>query len=201
MDINDAIKMYYDHTVKCPDNKTIPKVVYRTDDKLELKCNKWELIITKPKYINIFENLQQLLNNNEHDKYDTYVKIILDTNHSIKVQKNNINKIQNDMQILFDKRKEYYNKIDSKLTQTEKEKYIKLYKKNKSTNNNYLLWFDSSIKYAKLQNELNIINHNLNIFIKESLNKLLYFKIKEGTVQEKSSKKSGKKIKKIKLKK
>ena len=105
MDINNAIKMYYEHkSVKCPDNKTIPIVVHRTDNKLELKCKDWELIITKPVYINIFEHLQQLLNNNEHDKYDTYVKIILDTNHSIKVQKNNINKMQNDMQVLFDKR-------------------------------------------------------------------------------------------------
>jgi len=137
MDINNAIKMYYEYkTVKCPDNKTIPISVYRTDDKLELKCKDWRLIITKPKYINIFEHLQQLLDNNDYDKYDSYINKILDTNHSVRVQENNINKIQNDMKILFDKRKEYYNKIDSKLTQTDKDKYIKLYKKKKITNNN-----------------------------------------------------------------
>tara|TARA_B100000780_G_scaffold278858_1_gene254062 strand:+ start:765 stop:1370 length:606 start_codon:yes stop_codon:yes gene_type:complete len=200
MDIDTAIKMYYNHkTMKCPDNKTVPIIVHRRDNKLELKCKKWGLIITKPTYINIFEHLQYLLNNNQNDKYDRYVKKITDTEHNIELQEDKINKIVDNMQILFDTRKKYYNKIDPKLTSSEKKQYIKLYKKNKIINNDYLTWFDISLKYAKLQNELNIMYYNLNIFIKESFNKLLWFKETNGNVQESSSQKTGKKIKKIKL--
>lgn len=209
MNYTDALNLYYDETAKCPDGKNNPHRVFTDDNTLKMVCKDWSIVINKSTFVNVYEQLNKLYDEEKYDTYDKFVNKILESDKDVNNIKKKVKDVQNKMNTLFDDRKKYYKLFtaDKGLSDQDKLKLIEIYKKKgisskkMSTNNiNYLKWLDSSVKYVKFQNELSELNNEVKRVGIEVERDLRNYITKSGSVKESLNKTIAKKIKKIRLK-
>ena len=202
MDYLDAIKMFYDSSSTCPDKKTIP-TRSAFENTLEMRCKNWKLTIDKQKTVNVYDKLENLLNDREYTIYQNYIKLIEEGKKKIAELRKKEKLIEEDIAKLFSIRKEVFSKIDiNKISDKKKEELQRHYLKYKlertsqfnENEKNYLNWMEVSIRYIKLQNTPSIDND-----IKMIEKGIQNYVIKKGVVKESSSSSIGKKVKKIKI--
>ena len=214
MDSNyiNSIKDYYNPNFKCISKnktKTYPNRIFRTDNTLQMKCDNIDILINKPSFFNIYDQLQILYDNQDYNKYNELVKFINDQYSRIDDINNKIFSTSNTLKNLFDNRKKLFdfdklsdkdfNTLNSRIIKN-KEPSIKLISgiSNKNQALNYINYIKNSFLYIQTQTQLNNLLNDKNILVNNIRNNIINYFYTKPSVQIIDSQ-STKKIKKIKI--
>jgi len=207
------IKDYYNPNFKCSSTKSksknFPKRIFRTDNSLQMKCDNIDIIINKPSFFNIYDQLQKLYNDANFTKYNQLVLFINEQYSRIDDINHKIIDTTNSLKNLFDNRKKLFdfNKLSDKdfdilnsRIVKNKEPSIKLISgiSNKTQAENYINYIKNSFLYTNTQIQLNNLYNDKNILVNNIRNNIINYIDTKPSIQILDSN-SDKKIKKIKI--
>jgi len=205
------IKDYYNPNFKCSSTKSknFPKRIFRTDNSLQMKCDNIDIIINKPSFFNIYDQLQKLYNDANFTKYNQLVLFINEQYSRIDDINQKIINTTNSLKNLFDNRKKLFdfNKLSDKdfdilnsRIVKNKEPSIKLISgiSNKTQAENYINYIKNSFLYTNTQIQLNNLYNDKNILVNNIRNNIINYIDTKPSIQILDSN-SDKKIKKIKI--
>lgn len=205
------IKDYYNPNFKCSSTKSknFPKRIFRTDNSLQMKCDNIDIIINKPSFFNIYDQLQKLYNDANFTKYNQLVLFINEQYSRIDDINQKIINTTNSLKNLFDNRKKLFdfNKLSDKdfdilnsRIVKNKEPSIKLISgiSNKTQAENYINYIKNSFLYTNTQIQLNNLYNDKNILVNNIRNNIINYIDTKPSIQILDSN-SDKKIKKIKV--
>ena len=184
------IKDYYNPNFKCistkTKSKTLPKRIFRTDNSLQMKCDNIDIIINKPSFFNIYDQLQKLYNEANYTKYNQLVEFINEQYSRIDNINQKILSTSNSIKTLFDNRKKLFDfdklsdkdfdLLNSRIIKN-KEPSIKLISgiSNKSQAENYINYIKMSFLYTNTHNQLNNLYNDKNILINNIRNNIINY--------------------------